>query len=309
MISSGRVEAGHIRHDLFVYDSDDRFALQVMRYVIAGLDREEPMTVVVDARKQAILRDVLGPDATLVSFIEPAEVYTRPAAAMARYDTVVQAPARVADAGHRVYGELLIHETQAEWDRWMTYESVVNRVFEGRGATLMCGYDTRLVPEPVIQQARQTHRVVLDDSWHLSPDYTEPEALVPTFTPAFEDLPALRSLDVADPSQLQDRLADELAEISIPEGRARDLLVAAREVLVNARRYGRGVRALRVGRVGEHVVCEVSDSGRGLDDPLAGYRPPRPLADDGAGLWIARQLTSRVDLHQEPEGLTVRLWG
>jgi hypothetical protein len=85
-------------------------------------------------------------------------------------------------------------------------------------------------------------------------------------------------------------------------------VVAAREVLSNAHTYGNGLRAVRVGRVGEWFVCEISDAGSGLDDPLAGYLPPRPASTAGAGLWIARQLTSRLELHSEPAGLTVRLW-
>ena len=173
----------------------------------------------------------------------------------------------------------------------------------------MCGYDARTVPDDVIGQMRQTHRVVHEGSWHVSPDYEEPEDVVRRLAPAFEPVAGLRELAIDEPRALQDRLADELALTSVSESRVRDMLVAAREVLANAERYGNGVRALRVGRVGEHVVCEVQDAGPGLDDPLAGYLPPRPLAEDRAGLWIARQLTSRLELHSAPEGLTVRLWG
>jgi hypothetical protein len=58
-------------------------------------------------------------------------------------------------------------------------------------------------------------------------------------------------------------------------------------VLTNADRHGGGVRAIRIGRVGERYVCDVSDHGPGLDDPLAGYLPPRPGHPAGAGLWVA----------------------
>jgi hypothetical protein len=56
-------------------------------------------------------------------------------------------------------------------------------------------------------------------------------------------------------------------------------------------------------------VCEVSDHGGGLDDPLAGYVPPREGALDGAGLWVARQFASRLKPLASPGGgLTTRLW-
>jgi anti-sigma regulatory factor (Ser/Thr protein kinase) len=149
--------------------------------------------------------------------------------------------------------------------------------------------------------------VVHADVWQLSPDYQEPEALVRSLAPAFEELPELRSLPVGD-GRLHDHLAAWLAAEAVPDARARDLVVAAREVISNAELYAGGVRALRVGRVGEHLVCEVGDAGNGLDDPLAGYLPPPSLAPHGAGLWVARQLTARLDTHSTPEGLTVRLW-
>jgi anti-sigma regulatory factor (Ser/Thr protein kinase) len=55
-------------------------------------------------------------------------------------------------------------------------------------------------------------------------------------------------------------------------------------------------------------VCEVTDGGPGLDDPFAGYLPRNSRGDRGAGLWVARQLTWRVDLLTSSHGLTVRLW-
>jgi anti-sigma regulatory factor (Ser/Thr protein kinase) len=163
------------------------------------------------------------------------------------------------------------------------------------------------VPEAVVHQAWQTHRVVHAGVWQLSREYEEPEVLVPGLELPFELLSDLRSLPIGD-GRLEDRLAGELLAEGVPEGRARDLLVAAREVLTNADRYGNGVTAFRVGRVGERFVCEIKDAGPGFDDPFAGYLPPALQARDGAGLWIARQLTSKLELLSQPDGLTVRLW-
>jgi hypothetical protein len=297
----------HVRHDLFVYDADDTFAAQLLRYVVAGLDADQAVRVVVSPRKESILREALGADAELVSFADPLAVYTRPELALAQSDAACAATEP--GAGIRIYGELPVCETPEAWDRWMAYEAIVNRAFENRGVTFMCGYDARVVPRAVLRKARQTHRVVLEDAWQVSPDYEEPETLVRSLTPPFEPLAGLRSLELGTSRELHDRLADELAAVSLPESRARDLLVATGEVLCNARRYGSGLRDVRVGCVGEHVVCEVTDGGRGLDDPLAGFLPPRPLAENRAGLWIARQLTARLEMRSAPDGLTARLWG
>jgi anti-sigma regulatory factor (Ser/Thr protein kinase) len=66
--------------------------------------------------------------------------------------------------------------------------------------------------------------------------------------------------------------------------------------------------SVSVGPVGERFVCEVSDDGAGLDDPLAGFVPPRPGHSSGAGLWVARQLTQQLELVPSARGTTVRLW-
>src|SRR5262249_7420638 len=82
------------------------------------------------------------------------------------------------------------------------------------------------------------------------------------------------------------------------------MCIAAGEVLDNALTHGETTPQVRVGLAGDRFVCEISDDGPGLEDPLAGYTPP----GEQAGLWIARQLTSRLDLIPREDGLTVRLW-
>jgi anti-sigma regulatory factor (Ser/Thr protein kinase) len=63
---------------------------------------------------------------------------------------------------------------------------------------------------------------------------------------------------------------------------------------------------VRLGQADGRFVCEIADHGPGLDDPLAGYLPPRP--GRGAGLWVARQLTRRLEMLSSERGLTTRLW-
>lgn len=99
-----------------------------------------------------------------------------------------------------------------------------------------------------------------------------------------------------------------LAADAVPEGQTRDMLLAGTEIASNITRHGSEPRSMRVGRVGEHFVCELSDCGPGLDDPFPGYRPPDLARVGGAGMWVARQVTWRLDLLSSPNGLTVRLW-
>jgi anti-sigma regulatory factor (Ser/Thr protein kinase) len=55
------------------------------------------------------------------------------------------------------------------------------------------------------------------------------------------------------------------------------------------------------------MVCEVSDTGAGLRDPLAGHLPAGRSTARGRGLWLARQLCDLLEVHSDPAGTTVRL--
>jgi len=78
------------------------------------------------------------------------------------------------------------------------------------------------------------------------------------------------------------------------EPRVMDMLVAANEVFENARHHGGGVSRARAGLADGWFACEIEDRGPGLDDPLAGYLPPRPERARGTGLWVARRLVRRL---------------
>jgi anti-sigma regulatory factor (Ser/Thr protein kinase) len=302
------VSTAEAHHRLFVYDTDETFADQTERYLLNGLETGQAVLVVISEAKQELLHDALGSAAARIAFADCTAVYTRPELVLARYDGALRRSLYAGGPGFCVYGEFPICDTQAEWDRWMAYEAIVNRVFANRPAEILCGYDTRTVPDAVVQQAWQSHHDVLTDEWQESPHYQDPAVLVRCLTPAPEALHGLKSLPIGEPRALREGLAGELAASGILADRARDLVLAAGEVLSNAQRYGSGVRSLRAGRVGDSFVCEVSDRGSGFDDPLAGYLPPKGRDIEGAGLWVARQLTSRLEVFSEPGGFTVRLW-
>ncbi len=49
-----------------------------------------------------------------------------------------------------------------------------------------------------------------------------------------------------------------------------------------------------------------STAAPGFDDHAAGYLAPREGV--GSGLWVARQLTWRIEFFQSPRGFTARIW-
>jgi hypothetical protein len=70
--------------------------------------------------------------------------------------------------------------------------------------------------------------------------------------------------------------------------------------------HGGGVEEVLVGRAEERFVFEIIDHGKGFDDPAAGYLAPRKGV--GTGLWVARQLTWRIEFFRSPQRFTTRIW-
>jgi anti-sigma regulatory factor (Ser/Thr protein kinase) len=298
-----------MRHSLFVYEHDHGMVGKMAPFLSSGLADGEPAVVVLERRKWEVLAGALGSHADTISYIDRDAFYTRPEAALAGYDGTLRRLVRNGASAVRVFGEPPICETEAGRNRWISYEAILNRAFEHHPGWVMCGYDARDFPEPVLDGAFDTHPEVLTDDWARSPHYHEPEDVVSSRTPTpapLADLHALR-LD-ARPRGFRERLSAELDAAGVSQLEADNMLIAAGEVLANAQRHGGETLSVQVGRVGDRFVCEVSDDGPGIDDPLAGFLPPRPGHADGAGLWVARQLTKQLELLHSPEGSSVRLW-
>jgi anti-sigma regulatory factor (Ser/Thr protein kinase) len=301
-----------VRHDLLVYDSDEQYGGQVVTYLEAGLDQGDALLAVPRRATEPVLRDALGATSEQVTFHACEDWYTRPEAVLAGYDAVVRSLLRDGAPGVRLAAELPPCSSQADWDVWIRYEAIINRAFADRPVSLLCTCDARVVPEPVLDSMRNTHTHSHTPSGgrEPNPDYHEPAEVLRNVAPAPEPLPELHDVTVDDDARaLRGALLRELADAGVAADRAEGLILATSEVVLNARRHGGGVRGLRVGGGDGRFACEVSDAGRGLDDPLAGFVPPEAPAGKGAGLWVARQLTRRLDLLPSPEGgLTVRLW-
>jgi hypothetical protein len=298
-----------VRHSLLVYDDDARMVGKLAPFLASGLAEGEPAVVVLDGPKWERLAGAVGSDADKVLHMEPDSVYTRPEATLAGYDGTLRRLVRDGARAVRVFGELPRCETDAQRNVWLTYEAILNRAFAHHPVWIMCGYDAREVSEPLLDGAFDTHPEVLTDEWAQSPHYHQPEEVVSSRTPTPAPLSGLHPLPLdGGPRGFRENLHAELAAAAVSEEEAENMLIAADEVLANAQRHGGGTLSAQVGRVGDRFVCEVSDDGPGIDDPLAGFLPPRPGHSDGAGLWVARQLTRQLELVPSPLRPSVRLW-
>jgi anti-sigma regulatory factor (Ser/Thr protein kinase) len=298
---------GPSHHNLCFYGEDGELVDRAAPFLAEGLHAREAVVCVVDPRKRALLEDTLGELAPGIAWIDRDGYYTRPEDALAGYDANVRRYLRNGAERVRVFGELPLCHTPRESDTWILYEALLNPAFAHHPITIVCGLDGREQPDDVVEGSWETHPRTLKGHWSDNGHYHDPRTVVRARTPQPAEVPALASLPAdIDARKLRVRLLAEMSAAGISDSAAREMVIAGGEVLSNAHHYGGGVRALRAGPVGDGFVCEIADHGPGLDDPLAGYLPP--VRGRGAGLWVARQLTRRLEMISTERGLTTRLW-
>jgi anti-sigma regulatory factor (Ser/Thr protein kinase) len=295
-----------LRHDALVYGSLEEYLATAVAFLREGLARGEGAVVAHTRPGMAAMRESLGDEAAAVTFVDVGEAYTRPARTLAAY--------------HEVYAEQLnrtpslraVADVQygldpAEWDLWTAYESALNASFAHLPAWVLCTYDGERIPDPVLDAVWRTHATVrTGDVATPSDRFEPPDQLLRRLTPPPAPLPSLRSIGAGrDAEDVRERLARAMSSAGVPEHRSLDMLLAATEIVTNAVRHGGGVRDVRAGRADGRFACEVVDAGVGFDDPVAGFVAPRP--GSGSGLWVARQLTWRIDFFRAPEGFTAQI--
>ena len=302
------VEPGGLRHDALVYDSDEQLVERMAPFLREGLE-EGPAIAVLTRRHWSLLREELGSDADAIAFTDCHDFYIRPIDAVAGYDATMTDLLESGAASARVVAEIPLQPTHGAWAEWISYEAIVNRALADRPGHITCVYATETTPDHVIDAVWRTHPHVEASTPEDRPHYHDPRDVVAAHAPrraSALDLPALASTD--DPLEFRELLAAELTAARASGSRVVDMLVAASEVFENARRHGGGASRVRAGLIDGWFVCEIEDRGPGLDDPLAGYLPPRPEEARGEGLWVARRLVRRLELLHNTPGLTVRLW-
>jgi len=301
-----RHRAGELRHNALVYASQDEYLGHALPFLRQGIEAGEGAIVAHTRPGLAMVREALGPDAERMRFVDVSSAYTRPARTLAAYHEVMAEELR-ATPTLRVVADVQFGPDPVEWDLWTGYEAVFNRSFAHLPAWVLCSYNAKGTPDPIIEGVWQTHpEVVTGDGWHASDHFEDPDQLLRRLTPDPVPIPGLRSMPFGrDVEEFRERLARELAADGVAEARMLDMLLAATEVATNAIQHGGGVKAVRVGSAEGRSVCEIVDRGEGFDDPAAGFLAPRRAT--GTGLWVARRLTWQIDFFRSPAGFTTRL--
>jgi anti-sigma regulatory factor (Ser/Thr protein kinase) len=296
-----------LRHNAFIYESRDEYVARAVPFLQEGLAAGEGAIVANTKAGIAIMREALGAAAANVTFVDVSSAYTRPARTLAAYHKVYAEQLRRTPT-LRAVADVQFGPDPREWDMWTGYEAVFNRSFGHLPAWVLCSYNANGTPDPIIEGVWRTHPEIVDGTaWTTSELYEDPGRLLRRITPTPDPLPDLRSVGPgSDPEQVRERLAPELAAAGIGEAKRLEMLLATTEIAANAIEHGAGIDDIRTGIAHGRFVCEIIDRGDGFDDPTAGYLAPR--AGIGNGLWVARQLTWRIEFFRSSRGFTARLW-
>ena len=283
-----------LRHNAFVYDSDEEYVARAVPFLKGGLEAGQGAIVAHTKAGMAMMRDALGAQAAVVTFVDVSSAYTRPARTLAGYHKVYAEQLKKTPK-LRAVADVQFGRDPREWDLWTGYEAVFNRSFGHLPVWVLCTYNANGTPDPIIEGAWQTHPEVADRTgWTTSGLYEDPDQLLRRVTPSPEPLPQLRSIPFGrDIEQIRERLAAELIVEGLGEAKTLETLLAATEIATNSIQHGGCIEDIRIGRAHGRIVCEIIDRGPGFDDPAAGYLAPRNGI--GSGLWIARQLTWQLE--------------
>jgi anti-sigma regulatory factor (Ser/Thr protein kinase) len=300
------VTVTQLRHNAYVYDDVDEYVARSFAFLRAGLEAGEGAVVANTRDGLAVMREALGTNAGRVRFVDGSEAYTRPAKTLASYHQVYSEEL----AKHpslRAVADVQFGPDPGEWDQWTGYEAVFNESFGHLPAWVLCSYNANRCPDPVLEGVWRTHpEVVTSDGWNTSRHYEDPSDLLRAIAHEPETLAGLRPIRFGNSvEEFREALARELVAEQVPAAKMLEMLLAAGEIATNAIEHGGGIEAVRAGRADGRFVCEIVDSGRGFDDPTAGYLAPREGI--GGGLWVARQLTWNIEFFESAEGFTARI--
>src|SRR5688572_5001209 len=136
-------------HEALFYDGDDDFVDRCRLFVEDGLDRDEPVLVMVGSRKLDLLRHALGDRAGEVYFADMEVVGRNPARIIPAWGRFVADQSESpAGAGMRGIGEpIWADRNPDELVECQLHESLLNMAFAAADSfQLICPYDTSALP-------------------------------------------------------------------------------------------------------------------------------------------------------------------
>jgi MEDS: MEthanogen/methylotroph, DcmR Sensory domain len=297
-------------HQAAVYGSDRRFLEIALPFVRDGLAKGDPVMVTTTSANLELLAVSLGGEGRLVDYAESAFLGRRTVERATAFHRYWQRRGPEAPrGGHvRILAEpVWTGRAPADVRAWQRMESGLNLLLKGTNVWMICPYDTRTAGQAVVAAARRTHPTLSEDGVSMvsCPEYTDPVGFIGECdsVPPLEPQEGSAGAHVETLHALRAFVTGQASFMGLSHDRATLLSVAAHEV---ATLLEPPVTVRLWERLGA-ITCHVDRRGRRVTDPVAGFLPPGPDPEPGDGLWIARHLCDRLDIHNDRDGCVIQL--
>lgn len=297
-------------HEALFYAGDEEFVERCRALVEEGLDRDEPVLVMVGSRKLELLRDALGARAGQAHFADMEVVGRNPARIIPAWREFVAARRTSARPVRGIGEPIWPGRSPSEVVECHHHEALLNLAFADTPEFwLLCPYDTAGLAPAVVREARATHPYVTEGAASRPSERYSAARLPRPFEgelPPPAGRPGALAFGAHQLSRVRHFVAGRAELAGLAADRASDLVLAVSEVATNSVIHGGGHGTLRVWTENGSLMCEVRDDGT-LADPLAGRVRPAPAQADGRGLWLANHLCDLVQIRSSGNGNVVRL--
>lgn len=296
------------RHEALLYRDDEEFLAAALPFIEAGQDAGEPVLVMVGPTRLDALRRRVDRERGGVKLVDMTAVGENPARIIPAWRNFVADHPSVKRRG---IGEpFWPGRSPAEVVECHRHEALLNVALDDADLWLLCPYDTRRLPAPVLSRAREHHPVLRDHSGiTTSAVFPGAAVLARPCTESLGAVPARASrlgFDGESVREVRTFVSTHALAAGLVGERAVDLVLAVHEVATNSVRHGGGAGELTIWREGDTVLCEVQDAGC-ITDPLADRTAPDFESERGRGLWLANSLCDLVQLRSFPGRTVVRL--
>lgn len=296
-------------HPALFYRTPAEYLDGTLPFVRGALAAGEPVLVAVPGDNLDRIRDGLGRDAARARLADMTEAGSNPGRILpgvlvAFAEAHPRRPVRI--VGEPVWPG----RSPLEYPACVQHEALINKVFAGRAASILCPYDVASLAPRVVADARRTHPVVATASGRRpSLDYGDPVTVAQSYNLPLPDPPkhaATARIALDHLGEIRGFVRDTAGRAGLAPARVADLTIAVNEVATNTAAHTEGTGTLAIWTEGGDLVCQVRDRGH-ITSPLAGRVPPPTSSSGGRGLLLVNELCDLVRVHTRPGATTVRL--
>lgn len=295
-------------HVALLYDGLGDLVAKSVAYIRAGLERDEPVLVLVPADHLVAIREGLGADTERVRFGDMGTVGRNPGAIISQWSDFVDE-----HQGRRVRGigePIWAGRTDEELVECHRHEGLINLAFADANASILCPYDVSSLAVEVVEEAFRTHPVISDGGDHIASEaHFAARRIEGLQSESLSTPPADASaldFDVTTIDAVRRFVQRSATDAGLPISRIEDLVLAVNEVAINTVRHGSAQGYLQLWQEPNRLIIDIHDQGH-IQDPLVGRMRPDFGAESGYGLWLVNQLCDLVQVRDTDSGLNIRL--